>query len=306
MTQPTPKTEISAQIAVGAVLITYLGFGITIWVLTKSFAIEIIYFLVVALVVVTWRCIALTRHATALASEVEQAKDSRVTAGALADLAHVDSLATGLIGMVVHLMQPPHTDTQHHMTYVREEYIVHGDDGTFNWLLVGHNALQTDSSTLFIKIAGDSPLDISEIPISAIDRLHDDTELNITCIGDRPNSKAYSIEFLEPLHAGDTFEIQLNCRWDKTFLRTRQHDYVYFQWGAFAELGIDRLVGRLVCDVPIADFVLERLEDGKRLREPKQPRVMDASDRHTVLEWEVIHPIAIYVLSFTKLLPSER
>lgn len=306
MTERTPGTEMSSLLGLGAALITYLGFGVTIWAETTSFSDEALYVLSVALIAVGWRCVVLTRRAARLSAEAEQARKALTSADTSADLAHLDGLATGLIGLVVNLTQPPYTDTQHHLTCVREEYIVHGDDGTFNYFLTGYNDLETDSATLFVKVAGDSPLDVKQLPLTAIDRLHGDTELTVTCIGDRPNCKAYAIEFLTPLHRNDAFDIQVNCRWDKTFLRSRQHDYAYFQWGAFAERGIDRLIGRLVCDVPVTDFVLDRIDDGRRLREPRQPRVMDSSDRHTVLEWEVIRPVAIYVLSFTKFLPPAR
>ncbi len=263
MTQRPPSAEVSLLTGIGAALITYLGFGLTIWAFTNSYAIEAIYVLGVALAVVSWRCIVLTRRVESLSSEIRQAdENARIPADVLADLAHVHGLASGLIGLVVNLTQPPRTDTQHHLTYVREEYIVHGDDGTFNYVLAGYNALDTESATLFVKVAGDSPMDVSRIQLTAIDRLNGDAELQVTCIGDRPNSKAYSIEFLSPLQHQEPFEIKVICRWDKTFLRSRIHDYVYFQWGAFAELGIDRLVGRLVCDVAVTDFVLERIQDG--------------------------------------------
>lgn len=207
---------------------------------------------------------------------------------------------------MIHLTQPPYADDQHHLTYVREEYVVHGDDGTYNWTLCGKNALNSDSSCIYIKISGDSPIDLSELPITSIDKLNGDNRLNMSCIGDRPNCKAFAIQFTNPIAPGQSFEIQLSCRWDNTFLRTHKRDYVFFSWGAFATLGIDRLIGRLVCDTPVTDFALERFDDGQRLREPRQPRVVDTSDRHTVLEWEVLNPRSIYVLSFTKLLRGRR
>jgi hypothetical protein len=303
--KPWPD-EMSVIVGTGAALITYLGFGITLWVIKPSYYIQAIYVLVIALAILIYRDFRLSREIVDLRAELTLARNTITAGNDLVEAGHIDGLAKGLLGLMVHLTQPPYTDSPHHLDYVREEYVVHGDDGTYNWTLSGNNALEADSRSIFVKISGDSPIDVSELPVTATDRLHGDVQLNLSCIGDRPNCKAFAIEFLSPLSPGEAFELQLSCRWDNTFLRTHKRDYVFFSWGAFAALGIDRLIGRLVCDTPVTDFVLERFDDGQRLRESRQPLVLDTSDRHTVLEWEVFSPRSIYVLSFTKLLSGRR
>jgi hypothetical protein len=298
--------EVSVLIGAGAALITYLGFGITLWAIYPSASLEIIYLLIVLLAILIYRDFRLSRRIVGLGDDLVSLRRAAEAAGELGDVAHVDGLAKGLLGLMVHLTQPPYADDRHHLTFVREEYIVHGDDGTYNWTLSGLNASNASSSAIFVKISGDSPIDLSELPMLAVDKMNQDSELVISCIGDRPNCKAFAIQFTAPLNPGEVFEIQLTCRWDNTFLRTHKRDYVFFSWGAFATLGIDRLIGRLVCDTPVTDFILERFDDGQRLREPRQPRVVDSSARHTVLEWEVASPRSIYVLSFTKLLSGRQ
>ena len=301
MPRDSLPTETAILLGSGAGLVTYLAFGIAIWQLWPGYAAQAIYILCVIVAGLAYRVIRLSRRSASLNNQLEELRRSTaVESQTLEEMAHIDGLARGLLGLMVHLTQPPYSDTQHHLTYVREEYVVHGDDGTFNWILKGHNALDSPSQSLFVKISGDSPVDVTELPLTVLDRLHGDRPLTTTCVTDRPNCKAYAIEFERPLEPMQAFEIQVNCRWDNTFIRTRRRDYVFFSWGAFAALGIDRLIGRLVCDTTIADFVLERFDDGQRLREPRQPRVMDSSSKHTVLEWEVLNPRSIYVLSFTK------
>jgi hypothetical protein len=301
-----PK-ETAFLLGAGAGLITYLAFGITIWQVRPGYTGQIVYILSVAVAGLSYRIIRLSKRNAELGKQL--AKLELSTSGeslAIEEMANIDGLAKGLLGLMVHLTQPPHSDTQHHLTYVREEYVVHGDDGTFNWIVEGYNALDTPSPTLFVKISGDSPLDVTELPLTVLDRLRGDAPLRTACVGDRPNCKAYAVEFQNPLEPRQNFSIQVNCRWKNTFIRTRRRDYVFFSWGEFASLGIDRLTGRLVCDIPIVDFVLERFDDGQRLREPRQPQVMDSSAKHTVLEWEVLNPRSIYVLSFTKLLGTQQ
>ena len=299
-------SEASILAGGGVALITYLGFGITIWAIDPNYYIEAIYILSVAVGTLIYRDFRLSRQIIGLRAELASVKNTIAATSDLGELAHIDGLARGLVGLMVHLTQPPYTDDRHHLSFVREEYVVHGDDGTYNWTLSGQNASDSVSQSIYVKISGDSPIDLTELPVTVIDRLHGDAQLRFSCIGDRPNCKAFSIDFVQPLSPGDAFELQLSCRWDNTFLRTHTRDYVFFSWGAFAALGIDRFIGRLVCDTPVTDFVLERFDDGQRLREPRQPRVVDTSDRHTVLEWEVLNPTSIYVLSFTKVLSGRR
>jgi hypothetical protein len=301
MKQRLWPTEGSVLIGAGAALITYLGLGVTLWALYRNYYIEGLYALIVALAIVIYRDFKLSNQIARLHAELANAKHTAIARDSR-ELDHIDGLARGLVGLMVFLTQPPYFDDHHHFTYVREEYVVHGDDGTYNWTLSGRNVRESDSEAIYVKISGDSPIDLSELSIKSVDKLHDDGQLSISCVGDRPNCKVFAVQFARPVRPGESFEVQLSCRWDNTFLRSHMRDYVFFSWGAFATLGIERLVGRLVCDTPVTDFILERFDEGQRLREPHQPRVVDTSERHTVLEWEVRDPRSIYVLSFTKLL----
>ena len=282
-------------VGVGAALVSYLGLGIAVWQLTESLLALSVYILAVVVAFLVLRLRRIRR------AYDELAREHAVSVAAAEELSQADNLSRGMFALVVYLTELPRADTRHHLTFVKEEYTIIRDDGIYTWTLEGFNVLSTPSRAIYVKITGDSPVDAAEIPIDVVDRLHGERKLVAKCIGDRPNCKTYAIEFLEPLQMGAEFRIRLSCRWNNTFPRSRSRDYVYSGWGSFAAQGIDRLVGRLVCDTPITDVLLERIEDAQKLREPRQPLIEEVAPQRSIVEWEVPHPQSIYVLSFTKL-----
>lgn len=285
--------EVRLLVTVGAALVSYLGMGIALWQVCDDPWLIAAYTLSVFLAYLVLRLVRVARQLAVLKKEnleIGQDRERRAVA---------DGLTQGMLALIAFLTQPPRADMHHHLTKVTEEYRISGDDGIYLWTIEGFNALESPSESFYVKVAGDSPQDLEDIPIEVVDLLHGGCVLETQCIGDRPNCKVYSISFRQPLGLGDGFAFQLRSRWDNTFLRSEVWDYVYSPWGSFATQGIDLLVGRLVSDVPLRDVLLERLEDGQKLREPRQPLVIH--DPHECLvEWEIINPKWIYLLSFCK------
>lgn len=285
--------EMRFLLVAGAALTSYLGLGIAIWQIDADILLLLVYVLVVMLAFIVVRQRRLVGDLAALR------RDYREALALSEEVKTLDALSRGMLGLVGYLLALPRGDTRHHLISVEEEFVISGDDGLYSWSLHGFNAVESISSQLFVKVSGDSPMDVSEIPIQVVD-LREDRPLVVQCISDRPNCKTYAIEFLEPLARAEEFRIRIDCRWDNTFLRTRSLDYVYSAWGAFAGQGIDRLHGRLISDVELSDVLLERLEDGQRLREPRQPLVTSQHGGKWKVDWEVQAPESIYLLSFRK------
>jgi len=151
-------------------------------------------------------------------------------------------------------------------------------------------------------LSGDSPADVSSLSLAVTDEAASARfgDGHVQVVSDLPYLKVFDILFTKPLNKDEYFDLRISCRWDNTFARSRRYDYVFFPWGQYAALGIDKSIGRLVSDVPISDFVLERLESGRLVKERAQPKLVDTAPHHFVLEWEVSNPRHVYILRFTK------
>jgi len=104
---------------------------------------------------------------------------------------------------------------------------------------------------------------------------------------------------------GEKFDLLISVRWPNTFTRSRENDYMFFPLGYEYQRGIDRYVIRLISDVPIIEYQLERLAEGNLIKERSQPKVVEKTRDHITLEWETTQPQWIYMLRFRKQLPRE-
>jgi hypothetical protein len=281
-------------------LLGYLALGITFWELTKN-----VYF--IAIYVLLSFCLLLLLRYRAANREIDKLKDLLgQSAQSTEELQRIQGLFQGMLGLFLITAENPFPDRKHHFTFVQEEYVVHGDDGIYNWILQGCNVLHRPSQSLIVKFAGDTPVDISSLALSVLDKSTGQrySDKQIRMLKDLPYLKVFELLFAKPISEDECFDLSLSCRWDNTFARARRYDYVFFAWGYCATQGIDKLVGRLVCDVPIADFVLEKIEAGRLQKEHSQPKLVDTSSKHFVLEWEVSNPQHVYLLRFTKEVPD--
>lgn len=277
-------------------LLGYLGIGIALWQLTMSFLLIIIYvqFIICLLLLIRWYM--MNQELAQLEESLSLARRSKE------ELQRIQGLFKGMLGLWLYATEPPFFDTRHHFTFIEEEYIIHGDNGTYNWILRGFNTLDKPSQFLTVKFSGDAPIDISSLALSVIDNLtgqryHDK---QIRLVKDMPYLKIFDIIFSKSIIKGQYFELKLSCRWDNTFPRSRKHDYVFFPLGYYAIKGIDKMFVRFVSDVPISYFVLYRLDSGHLVKEPAQPKIVDKARRHFTLEWENSNPECVYILRFTK------
>jgi hypothetical protein len=138
------------------------------------------------------------------------------------------------------------------------------------------------------------------LDISITDELRGRAVLTYDVLTDRPYCKVIQIYFKRSLGSGDPFKVRFSCRWNNTFPRSRQKDYVFSSWASYAEAGIDRIVGRLVVDQSIENFKLEKLEEGVWAKTSHQPREVDSSRNRTEIEWNIAKPAHVYLVSFEK------
>ena len=289
---PTSRTA-AIIFGVGAALAGYLGLGISIWQVAPGILPQLTYMSAVCV-------IGLAVFAVYQRSLITQLlQDQEVIGLTVNQLQRVEHLVQGTFGLVVNLLEEPRSDKTHHFHCITEEYVIHGSDGTYNWIFEGQCVAQR-SRCLVVKVSGDSPCDGPALAFSATDIGGDDRKLDYRIRVDRPYCKVVAIFFANELHKGDEFHLKVSCRWDNTFPRSRRFDYVFSPWGVYMSAGVEKIVGRLVADVKLVDFSLNKLEDGEWVRTAAQPREVHSSRRHTELEWESTNPVHVYQLAFEK------
>jgi hypothetical protein len=273
-----------------------VGLGIGIWELTKSVRIMLIYALLISNVIYALRHRMLSQRFGLLQQQMGSAEQDR------GELQRFRGLFEGMLALFLYTTEQPQVDIKHHYTLIQEEYVIHKDDGMYNWVLRGRNTLNEPSAGVVLKLSGDSPSDLSSLSLAITDGITNQRFADgyLQVLNDLPYLKVFDIIFAKPIEKDEAFDLRVSCRWDNTFARSRRYDYVFFPWGQYAALGIDKSIGRLVSDVPISDFVLERLESGRLEKERAQPKLVDTSAHHFVLEWEVSNPRHVYILRFTK------
>ena len=296
----TKDKNIKSILLDAAQMLGYLALGIAIWETSKNAYLVIIYALLMLMLMIVLRYNYLIKKVSHLESLVNNSEDS------IKDAARIKDLFEGMLSLILYITEKPSVEAKHKFTFIEEEYIVHGDDGIYNWKLKGYNPDGKPSRSLTIKYSGDSPIDVSSLSLSVIDKQNDlrFTDDQIKIITDMEYLKILRLEFPDKIEKGSKFDLIISCRWDNTFTRSRKHDYVFFAWGFYASKGVEKLVGRLVCDVPISNFVLERLEKGSLIKEIHQPKIIESKSNHYVLEWEATNPNHFYILRFTKELPN--
>ena len=288
---PTSRT-VAIILGVGAALAGYLGLGISIWQVAPGLSPQVTYLSGVGL-------IGLIIFAGYQRRMIAQLLEEQEVIGLTVNqLQREEQLRQGTVGLLVNLMEEPRSDQSHRFRCITEEYNIHGSNGTYNWEFEGTCVAQR-SRHLILKVSGDSPCDGIALAFSAKDVCHD-RKLDHRIRVDLPYCKVVAVFFTEELRQGDEFHIKVSCRWDNTFPRSRRFDYVFSPWGAYMSAGVERIVGRLVADVKLIDFSLNKLEDGEWVRTASQPREVHSSKRHTELEWESTNPTHVYQLAFEK------
>lgn len=277
----------------GAALVGYLGLGLTLWQIIPSVMAQIIYVETAGLAGLT----ILALYQAALVARLQQANFEMALR--FADAEYISNLAQGMFSLVVNLIEEPRTDSEHHFQCITEEFVVQGNDGTFNWTFDG-TCHATRSNALVLKVSGDSPSDIDALDISVTDELKGRTALTYDVLTDRPYCKVIQIYFKRTLRTGEPFKVRFSCRWNNTFPQSRQKDYVFSSWASYAQAGIDRISGKLVIDQAVDSVKLEKLQDGTWVATSHQPRVMDSSRSRTEIEWNIANPAHVYLISFRK------
>src|SRR5713226_8458574 len=141
-------------------LLGYLGLGIALWQLTMSLIFMIAYVLSIVCLVLLIRYYTIKQELTQLKRRLNFAGQSNE------ELEQTQGLFKGMLGLWLYSTETPLSDTWHHFTFVEEEYIIHGDDGTYNWILSGSNTLDKPSQYLTVKFSGDAPIDTSSLALS--------------------------------------------------------------------------------------------------------------------------------------------
>lgn len=293
-TQTNATTRTVAVIAgSGAALAGYLGLGLSIWQIRPGLASQVIYLLSVGVAGLT----VFAAHQRGIIARLQQ---EREILGLMVDQAQrIEDVLGRAAGPFLHLAEKPHSSGEHHFRRITEEYIIRGDDGSFNYTFDGE-CLALRSSSLTIKITGDRPCTAEALALCAADTDHQGRRLRCQVVADRPRCKVVEILFGNDLRTGDTFRIEFHCRWPGAFAGDRQDDYVFSPWGVHFSGGIDELSGRLVIDAALTDFLLTRFEDGEWVRTDDQPRETHSSRRRTELEWDSTDPRHVYQLAFQK------
>jgi hypothetical protein len=278
----------------GGALVGYLGLGVAIWNLTRQVLPLIVYLLVVIVIILGIRVHTGQKELKQFEKKyLELAPASQQTT-------QLTNLLNDLSGLISWLTHEPRADYFHHYTYVLEEYAIHGNDGTYNWTLRGYNAADTPSPRLVVKFWGDRPTDAKALDISVVDVLHPEQEPKVELIADLPYFKSVAILFDPPLRPNDEFFLKVSCRWDNTFTREREHDHIMFGAGILAAKGLDRHTGRLICDLPISNFVMEEFTmQGLRVAST-QPHQVESTFHRTILEWQARDNTALFLLRFHK------
>jgi hypothetical protein len=296
---PLPETSSARRLGMvlagsGAALVGYLGLGVSLWQIVPSVMVQFIYVEAVGLLGLA----VVALHQASRVSKLAQANFD--LALRFAEAEQIGDLTQGVFSLVVNLTEEPRVDAVHHFNCITEEFFIHGNDGSFNWTFDGVCTAQR-SNALVLKVSGDSPSDVNAMDISITDQLANGAPLAYDVLTDRPYCKVIQTYFPRSLGPGGQFKIRFSCRWNNTFPRSRRKDYVFSSWASYAAAGIDRIVGRLVVDLPINNFKLAKLEDGAWTETAHQPREVDSSRTRTELEWNIASPAHVYLLSFEKL-----
>lgn len=280
---------------------TIVGLAAGIWSLPMSGPVRLLLLTNLVLAIV---CVALLQlnHGHRAALERSRSENERLMF-TLSRLDGLDELSEGMVALLNFLSQDPIHDTEHHYSLIRERYVIDNDDATYETELQGRRVVDGYTSHLIVKIAGDTPADQRTI-LAAARSVDDGNDLPVSFIRDDPYFKILAIELSNPLERNDGFKIAMNFRWAGTFPRSRRHDYLFSAWGYVAALGVDRIEGTLLSDVPLHAPVLEELRDGRHKRSAIQPKhVLRDGRRRSEVSWAVDNPDAVYLLRFEKLLP---
>jgi hypothetical protein len=280
---------------------TIVGLAAAIWSLPTSGPILFLLLTDLVLVIV---CVALLQLNQAHRTTLEQSRsENERLMFTLSRLDGLDELSEGMIALLNFLSQEPIHDSEHHYSIIRERYVIDNDDATYETELQGRRVVEGYTSHLIVKIAGDTPVDQRTI-LPTARSLDADVDLPVSFIRDDPYFKILAIELAFPLELNDSFNITLSFRWAGSFPRARQHDYLFSAWGYVASLGVDRIEGLLLSDVPLHAPVLEELRDGRHKLSAIQPKhASREGGRRSEVSWAVDNPDAVYLLRFEKLLP---
>jgi hypothetical protein len=174
-------------------------------------------------------------------------------------------------------------DDVHHFTRVRQTFRIHGQDGVFELDYEGTNVSALPSYRLCEMVAGDSPMDLRDLNISACDPT-DASPLAWSAVIDEPYRKIIEVRFRRPVLPGESFRLAWSCTWRGTF--TRPRDYVFFLAG-HRRRGVDVLRGELMLSRPPA-FLEGVYYDGRRLvTSASQPAATSHEDGSCTVVWDI-------------------
>ncbi|MGN9788767.1 hypothetical protein ACTMTF_45745 [Nonomuraea sp. ZG12] len=288
------RWDLTQIIGLGGALVGYLGLGVAIWNIAGQVLPLVVYVLLVFVGVMGVRIYGGQKELKYLENKCAELTELSQQS---ADLTH---LAYGLSASISYLAGEPRGDYSHHYTQVIEEYAIHGDDGTYIWTLRGYNATSKPSEKIGVKFIGDRPMSAQALDITVVDLLQPENDLKVELVTDLPHYKSIAVFFGSSLPPQGEFALKISCRWNETFTRERRFDYVMFVMGVVAARGVDRMTGRLICDLPIVDFRLEECSHNGLLPAAVQPHQVDSTSHRTILEWHARDPKSMYLLRFHK------
>jgi hypothetical protein len=183
-------------------------------------------------------------------------------------------------------LRTPHPlllDDPHHYTRVTQAFRIHGQDGTFELTYEGVNVSDRPSSCFREAVAGDSPIDLRDMNLSARD-LTDGSTLTWSAVVDEPYRKVVDVRFRQPVLPGERFKVAVSCTWRSTF--TRPRDYVFFL-AEHRRRGVDTRRMELTLCRPPAFY--EGLAGGPRgsVTAASQPTATVHQDGSCTLVWDI-------------------
>jgi hypothetical protein len=115
----------------GAALVGYLGLGPTLWQISPSIMLQIVYIETTVLAGLA----VLALYQAALVARLDRAKFDMALR--FSDAEYISNLTQGIFSLVVDLLDEPRVDSAHQFRRITEDFFLQGNDGTFNWTFDG-------------------------------------------------------------------------------------------------------------------------------------------------------------------------
>ncbi|MEV4715444.1 hypothetical protein [Micromonospora sp. NPDC049374] len=174
-------------------------------------------------------------------------------------------------------------DVVHRFSQVTQAFRIRGQDGVFELDYAGTNVSKRPSYCFREALAGDSPMDLRDLNISAHDPT-DGLQLTWSALVDEPYRKIIEVRFRRPVLPGESFRLALSCTWRGTF--TRPRDYIFFLAG-HRRRGVDVLHGKLILSRPPAFFEGIYYDGRQLVTAPSQPTATVQQDGSCTVVWSI-------------------